>query len=67
MLKSINDFTSINQQIVKSTPNDLTVKKELPATATNLIIITTRTSCIYFSVKNNQGEWTEASDVSRIF
>ena len=42
------DLTSTNQQIVKSTPNHLTVKKELPATATNLIITTTRTSWIYF-------------------
>ena len=44
-------FTSTDQQIVKSTPNDLIVKQELPATATNFIITTTRTSCIYFKLK----------------
>ena len=54
------DLTSTNQQIVKSTINDLIVKQELPATATNLIITTTpRTSCIYFLPKihkpNNPG------------
>ena len=38
----------MNQQIVKSTNNDLIVKQELPATATNLTITTPRTSCIYF-------------------
>ena len=32
------DLTFTNQQIVKSTINDLIVKQELPATATNLII-----------------------------
>ena len=37
------DLTSTNQQIVKSTINDLIVKQELPATATNLIITTPRT------------------------
>ena len=42
------DLTSANQQIVKSTVNDLIVKQELPATASNLIITTPRTSCIYF-------------------
>ena len=42
------DLTSTNQQIVKSTINDLIVKQELPATATNLVITTPRTSCIYF-------------------
>ena len=42
------DLTSPNQQIVKSTINDLIVKQELTATATNLIITTPRTSCIYF-------------------
>ena len=45
------DLTSSNQQIVKSTINDLIVKQELPATATNLIITTPRTSCIYFYPK----------------
>ena len=53
------DLTSADQQIVKSTINDLIVKQELPATATNLIIITPRTSCIYFLPKihkpNNPG------------
>jgi len=38
------DLTSVNQQIVKSAINDLTIKQELPATATNLIITTPRTS-----------------------
>ena len=42
------DLTSTNQQIIKSTINDLIVKQELPATATNLVITTPRTSCIYF-------------------
>ena len=53
------DLTSTNQQIVKSIINDLIVKQELPATATNLIITTPRTWCIYFSPKihkpNNPG------------
>ena len=53
------DFTSTNQQIVKSTINDLIVKQELPVTATNLVITTPRTSCIYFLPKihkpNNPG------------
>ena len=53
------DLTSANQQIVKSTINDLIVKQELPATASNLIITTPRTSCIYFLRKihkpNNLG------------
>ena len=53
------DLTSTNQQIVKSTINDLIVKQELPATATNLIITSPRTSCIYFLPKihkpNNPG------------
>jgi len=38
------DLISVNQQIVKSAINDLTIKQELPATATNLIITTPRTS-----------------------
>ena len=42
------DLTSTNQQIVKRTINDLIVKQELLATATNLVITTPRTSCIYF-------------------
>ena len=53
------DLTSTNQQIVKSTINDLIVKQELPATASNLIITTPRTSCICFLPKihkpNNPG------------
>ena len=53
------DLTSTNQQIVKSTINDLIVKQELPASATNLVITTPRTSCIYFLPKihkpNNSG------------
>ena len=53
------DLTSTNQQIVKSTINELIVKQDLPATATNLIITTPRTSCIYFLPKihkpNNPG------------
>ena len=53
------DLTSTDQQIVKSTFNDLIVKQELPATATNLIITTPGTSCIYFLPKihkpNNPG------------
>ena len=54
------DLTSTNQQIVKSTINDLIVKQELVATATNLIITTPRTSCVYFIPKihkpNNPGQ-----------
>ena len=34
--------------VVKDTIQNLIVKKELPATATNLVITTPRTSCIYF-------------------
>ena len=53
------DLTSTNQQIVKSTINELIIKQDLPATATNLIITTPRTSCIYFLPKihkpNNPG------------
>ena len=45
------DLTSTNQQIVKSTINELIVKQDLPATATNLIITTPRTSCTYFLPK----------------
>ena len=54
------DLTSTNQQIVKSTINPLIDKQELPATATNLIITTPGTSCIYFLPKihkpNNPGQ-----------
>ena len=53
------DLTSTNQQIVKSTINHLIVKQELPDIATNLVITTPRTSCIYFLPKihkpNNPG------------
>ena len=45
------DLTSTNQQILKSTINGLIVHQELTATATNLIITTPRTSCIYFLPK----------------
>ena len=52
------DLTSTNQLIFKSTINELIVKQDLPATATNLIT-TPRTSCIYFLPKiykpNNPG------------
>ena len=53
------DLTANNQKIVKDTNQNLIVKQELPATATNLIITTPRTSCIYFLPKihkpNNPG------------
>ena len=53
------DLTANNQKIVKDTIQNLIVKQELPATATNLIITTPRTSCIYFLPKihkpNNPG------------
>ena len=39
------DLTSTNQQLVKSTINDLIVKQELPATVTILIIATRRILC----------------------
>ena len=45
------DLTSTNQRIFKSTINDLIVKQELPATATNLVIKTPKTSFIYFLPK----------------
>ena len=40
-----------NQQTVKSTVNDLIVKQELPATASNLNITRPRTLYIYFCLK----------------
>ena len=53
------DLTSNNQKVVEDTIQNLMVKQELPATATNLIITTPRTSCIYFLPKihkpNNPG------------
>ena len=53
------DNPSTSQQIVKSTINEVIVKQEFPATATNLIMTTPRTSCIYFLPKihkpNNPG------------
>ena len=53
------DLTANNQKIVKDTIQNLIVKQELPATATNLSITTPRTSCIYFLPKihkpNNPG------------
>ena len=57
--KGDKDLTSPNQQIVKSTIKDVIVKQELSSTATNLIITTSRTPCIYFLPKihkpNNPG------------
>ena len=51
------DLIANNQKIVKDTIQNLTVKQELPAT--NLIITTPRTLCIYFLPKihkpNNPG------------
>ena len=44
------DLTSTNQQIVKSTIDELIVKQDLPATATYLIITTPRTSSINQSI-----------------
>ena len=56
------DITANNQKIVKDTIQNLIVKQELPATATNLIITIPRTSCIYFLPKihkpNNPGRPT---------
>ena len=52
--KADKDLTSTDQQIVKSTINDLIVKQKLPDTATNLIFTTPRTSCIYFLPKNHK-------------
>ncbi len=53
------DLTSTNQQIVKSTINNLIIKQELPASTANLIITTPRTLRIYFLLKihkpNNPG------------
>ena len=45
------DLTSKNQKLVKDTIQNLIVNQELPDTATNLIINTPRTSCIYFLPK----------------
>ena len=45
------DLTSKNQKLVKDTIRNLIVNQELPYTATNLIIKTPRTSCIYFLPK----------------
>ena len=42
------DLSSSNQKIVNRTINDLIVSQELPATASNIIITTSRTSCINF-------------------
>jgi len=53
------DLTSVNQNTVKNTINELIAKQELPASAKNLIISTPRTSCIYILPKihkpNNPG------------
>ena len=52
-------LTFINQNIVKSTSNDLLAKQELSVTAKNLPITTLKTSCVYFLLTihkpNNQG------------
>ena len=48
------DLTSKNQKLVKDTIHNLIVNQELPDTATNLIINTPRTSCIYFLPKINK-------------
>ena len=45
------DLTSTNQQIVKSTINDLTVKQELLATATNFVITTPELHVFSFYLK----------------
>ena len=45
------DLTSTNQKLVKDTIQNIIVNQELPDTATNLIITTPRTSCIYFLPK----------------
>ena len=45
------NLTSKNQKLVKDTIQNLIVNQELPDTATNLIINTPRTSCIYFLPK----------------
>ena len=53
------DLTLTNQKFAKETIQDLISKQELPATAQNLIITTSRTSRIYFKPKihkpNNPG------------
>ena len=63
------DLTSTNQKIVKDTIQNLLVKQELPASATNLIITTPRTSCNYFLPKihkpNNPGRTT--MDISSLY
>ena len=46
--KVVKDLSSSNQKIVNRTINDLIVSQELPATASNIIITTSRTSCINF-------------------
>ena len=45
------NLTSKNQKLVKDTIQNLIVNQELPDTATNLIINTPRTSCIYSCLK----------------
>ena len=45
------DLTSTNQKLAKDTIQNLIVNQELPDTATNLIITTLRTLCIYFLPK----------------
>ena len=60
-------LTFINQNIVKSTSNDLLAKQEFSVTAKNLPITTLKTSCVYFLLTihkpNNQG-WPNVSACS---
>ena len=60
-------LTFINQNIVKSTSNDLLAKQELSVTAKDLPITTLKTSCVYFLLTihkpNNQG-WLNVSACS---
>ena len=58
------DLTSTNQQIFKSANDDLIVKQELSATATNLIITTPRTSYIYFLPKIHKPNYPGRPTVS---
>ena len=51
MPKSKKILLLTTKKVVKDTIQNLIVKQQLPATATNLIITTLRTSCIYFLPK----------------
>ena len=59
MLKLIKISLPLTKKLSRALLTELVVKQELPATATNLIITTPRTSCIYFLPKihkpNNPG------------